>query len=137
MKQNPHLIRVLGVAVALAIGIPAWQSFAADAAKGEKDDPITEVMKKYHKAPKGTDPVCKRAIEGKATKEELQGLVDGYKAICGCKPPKGDTAAWVKKVTLLISTSEALQKGAPDAAAKYKEAVNCKACHSDHKPEKH
>lgn len=73
MKQNPHLIRVLGVAVALAIGIPAWQSFAADAAKGEKDDPITEVMKKYHKAPKGTDPVCKRAIEGKATKEELQG----------------------------------------------------------------
>ena len=28
-----------------------------------------------------------------------------------------------------------LQAGKPDSVAKYKEAVNCKACHSVHKPD--
>ena len=31
--------------------------------------------------------------------------------------------------------AEALQKGEADGAARYKEAVNCKACHSAHKPD--
>ena len=34
-----------------------------------------------------------------------------------------------------LAAAQNLQKGGPDAAAKYKEAVNCKACHSAHKPD--
>ena len=104
------------------------------AAKSDKAV-IETAMKKYHKAPKGTDPVCKRAQDGKATKEELHGLVECYKAMAAVKPPKGDDASWKDKTGKLLAAAQALQSGAPDGAAKYKEAVNCKACHSAHKPD--
>ena len=137
MKRYPHLIRVFGAVAALAITIPTLHLVAADSGQPEKDGPIAVVMQKYHKAPKGVDPVCKRAIEGKATQDELKHLVEAYKIMAKSKPPHGDDASWKEKTALLIATSEALLKGSPDAAAKFKEAVNCKACHSAHKPEKH
>ena len=46
----------------------AWQLHAADA----NNDVIKTVMKTYHKAPKGVDPVCKIASDGKATPEQLK-----------------------------------------------------------------
>ncbi len=104
-----------------------------NAAEGK--DPTKEFMKLYHKAPKGTDPVCKKAVDGKASKAELTQLVAGYKAMCSAKPPKGDDASWKEKTEKLLAAAQALQSGAPDGAAKYKEAVNCKACHSAHKPD--
>lgn len=121
----------VGIVGLLANGVLAWQLNAADS----KEDPIKEVMKKYHKAPKGTDPICKKAQDGLASKEELKGLVEGYKILAKEKAPKGDAASWKEKTTKLLAASEALQKGAPDAAAQYKEAVNCKACHTAHKPD--
>lgn len=108
----------------------AW----VQAAKGDKNV-IETAMKKYHKAPKGTDPVCKKAQDGKATKEELHGLVECYKAMANAKPSKGDLASWKEKCAKLITTSEALEQGKPGAAAEYKAAVNCKACHSAHRGE--
>lgn len=92
-------------------------------------------MKAFHKAPKGVDPVCKKAGDGKASAEELSKLVASYKTLISAKPPRGDEASWKAKTTALLAAAEGLKIGAPDAAAKYKEAVNCKACHSVHKPE--
>lgn len=99
------------------------------------DAVIKDAMKKYHKAPKGTDPVCKKVQTGAASAEELKGLIACYKAMCAAKPPQGDAASWKEKTTKLLAAAEGLQKGGPDAVAKYKEAVNCKACHSVHKGE--
>ena len=99
------------------------------------DEVISKVMKDFHKAPKGVDPVSKKAGDGKATKEELKKLVEGYKAMAKAKPAKGTDASWKEKMTKLVAASEGLEKGLPDAAAKFKEAVNCKACHSEHKPD--
>ena len=104
---------------------------AADA----NEEAIEKVMNTCHKAPKGVDPICKKAIEGKASPEEDKKLLAGYKVLAGTKPPKGDEAGWKEKTTKLLAAAEGLEKGGPDATAKYKEAVNCKACHSVHKPD--
>ena len=101
----------------------------------EESNPTKQFMKAFHKAPKGVDPVCKKAGAGMASADELTKLVAGYKAMCSAKPPKGDDASWKDKTGKLLAAAQALQSGAPDGAAKYKEAVNCKACHSAHKPD--
>ena len=104
-------------------------------AAGADKSPIKEVMKQCHKAPEGTDPLCKKASDGAASPEEIKKLVSGYKILAKAKPPKGDDASWKEKTSKLLAVTQALQKGAPDAVAQYKAAVNCKACHSVHKPE--
>ena len=104
------------------------------AAEG-KDEVIKQIMKVYHKAPKGVDPVCKRAADGKASPDELKKLVAAYKQMAAAKPPEGDADSWKEKTSKLLAAAQELEKGAPDAAAHYKEAVNCKACHSVHKPQ--
>jgi hypothetical protein len=129
--QKSSTFKLIGcLAGLLACSALVWQLNAADAGDATKD-----FMKKYHKAPKGTDPVCKKALDGKASAEELAALVAGYKAMCDAKAPKGDAASWKEKTTKLCSAAAALQKGEAGAAEKYKEAVNCKACHSAHKPD--
>ena len=92
-------------------------------------------MKTYHKAPKGVDPVCKKAQDGTATEKEIKELVAAYKKLTTTKPPQGDEAGWKKKTAALLGAAEGLEKHLPDAVAKYKDAVNCKACHSVYKPE--
>lgn len=131
MKQQIKIALVTTLAVVFASGAYVGSLHAADSG----EEVIKQVMKDYHKAPKGVDPVCKKASEGKATPEELKKLVAGYKAMLATKAPRGDQASWKEKTTKLYAAAQALQKGEADAAAKYKEAVNCKACHSVHKPE--
>lgn len=128
MIRKSHL-RTLSAGLVLACGL-SFTSVAAD-----HDKVIEQVMKDYHKAPKGVDPICKKAVDGTATPEELKKLIAGYKAMAKTKPPQGDAASWKEKNAKLVSTSEALLKGGADARASYKEAVNCKACHSAHKPD--
>ena len=106
---------------------------------GDADhEAIEKAMKDFHKAPKGVDPVCKKALQGTATKEEWKGLLDGYKAMAKVKnPPKGDAASWKEKTGKLLAAAQALHKAptSQEAAAAYKQAVDCKACHSAHKPD--
>jgi len=131
--MNKHIKLVIASAAIAAIASAPFllPVVAADA----KADPIEEVMNTYHKAPKGTDPVCKKATDGKASPEELKKLVAAYKTLATAKPPKGDDASWKEKTGKLLAATESLQKGETGAVAKYKDAVNCKACHSVHKPD--
>jgi hypothetical protein len=130
MKTLSKFTLVLTTAAALSVSV----LIAADAAKDNKDSPTKEFMAKYHKAPKGTDPVAKRATMGKATMEELKALAAGYHAMAKTKPPEGEIASWKEKTTKAAAAADALVKGEPDAAERYKQAVNCKACHDAHKP---
>ena len=131
MTNSLKLSLIACVATLIASSAIVRQIQAADG----KDDPIKQVMKIYHKAPKGVDPICKKASDGKASPTELKNLVAAYRSMAKAKPPKGDDASWKEKCARLLSAAEALAGGAPDGAAKYKEAVNCKACHSVHKPD--
>lgn len=93
----------------------------------------SEVMKALHK---GKDSIGKHISDGAGTKEEIKKLLEYYPSMLLNDPEKGDKAEWKKRVTALIAASKALDKGTPGALDLYKEAVNCKACHSAHKPDK-
>lgn len=129
--MHRKLIMLAGAALVAACAL--FSATSLKAADGNKA--TEEFMKKYHKAPKGTDPICKKAVGGMASAEELAGLLAGYQAMCGSKPPKGEVGPWQTKCKALIAAVKGLQ--AKDAAAgeAYKTAVNCKACHSEHKPD--
>ena len=127
--QKPHkLTFALVAAAALAV-----TGSLTSARAGDEKDVISDVMKTYHKAPKGTDPVCKKALDGKASAEELKKLVAAYKSLTDTKPPKGDLAGWKAKTTKLYEAAQSLEKGEAGASAKYKAAVDCKGCHSVYK----
>jgi hypothetical protein len=93
---------------------------------------IKEVMKALHK---GDDALCKKVVKGEGTHEDFMKLVEYYRSLPLNEPPKGDAASWKEKTTALLKSAQALHEGKPGAVEKYKAAVNCKACHSVHKPD--
>lgn len=98
------------------------------------DDCIKQNMKKYHKAPEGTDPMCKKVSNGAASDAELGELLKAYQAICGATPPQGEKTAWVEKCQTLIGAVKKIQAKDAAGVSDYKKAVNCKACHEVFKP---
>ncbi|MBM3829983.1 MAG: hypothetical protein FJ406_05535 [Verrucomicrobia bacterium] len=129
MKETTKTALRASAVLAVALGLCVTVLTAADA-----KNPIKDAMAKYHKAPKGTDPACKKAGAGQCSKEELAGMVAAYKAMCAAKPPQGDQKKWVQLCTDLVNATAALEKGEDGASDKYKKAVNCKACHDEFKP---
>ena len=112
----------------------------AATAEGEKtkdDEIISSVMKLCNKAPKGTPKLAEKVADGSASEEEVKKLIESYKTLKGTKPPKGEAAAWDKRIDALLVSVDALEKKEAGAGAKFKEANACKACHTDHKPEQH
>lgn len=132
MSQSHHRRQtVLTVAVATILAAFAVTSMVQGAEKKAKYT-ISEVMKAINK---GEDNVCKRVSQGKASKEDLAKLVEYYEALPHNKAPKGDQKAWEEKTAALVKAAKGVKEGHPEALAKFKEAVNCKACHSAHKPD--
>jgi hypothetical protein len=118
---------VLSTLLAGAVALP--RIWAADA---KPKYTIKEVMKATHK---GDDAVSKRVASGKGTKDDFVLLVEHYESLPLCTPTKGDKVDWDKKANALLKSAKALQAGEPDALAQYKQASNCKACHSLYKPD--
>ena len=87
-------------------------------------------MKTYHKP---DDALCKKVSGGTATDAELATLLKAYQDMCAATPPKGDKTAWVTKCQTLIGSVKKIQAKDATGIAAYKDAVNCKACHTDHK----
>jgi len=106
---------------------------ASLALAADEPNPIKDSMKYSHKAPKGEKKINEKIIEGAATDAEIAKTLELYKAIGDTKPPKGDAADFKAKVAKLVAATEEVVAKKPDAAMHYKEAVNCKACHSEHK----
>ena len=125
MKHRQRFAPALAAAVALGF-VAALAAGAADKAKPT----IKDVMKDYHK---GDDALCKKVAGGKASKDELKKIVEAYAALPDAKPPKGDEKEWKDRATKLLDAAKGVQAGKADALAKYKDAVNCKACHTAHK----
>ncbi len=124
MKSLPFILPALAFTAAIALG-----AFAADA----EFKPIEDAMKFAHKAPKGTPKVSDKIIDGSVSDEDLKKTLELYKAMADTKPPKGEAVAFKEKVAKLIGATENVVAKKEGAGAAYKEAVNCKACHSDHK----
>ncbi len=128
--NSKTLSLLAGAALAVALFSPVTFADSKD------EEIIKEVMKKYHKAPQGQDNVAKKAAMGKASAEEKKELVQAYEKMAKTHPPKGDEASWKEKNTKLVAAAKALQKGEANGVELFKEASNCKACHSAHRPER-
>lgn len=115
------------------LGSAALAAFSLVSLSAE-EDAIETFMKKYHKAPQGTDPVCKKACNGAASAAEVAELLAGYETIAALTPPKGEEASWKEKTGAVITSLKDLQASKENAAADLKKAMNCKGCHSVHKP---
>lgn len=115
----------------LAAVVTAFAASLAIAADGP--NPIKDAMKYAHKAPKGEKKLNEKIIEGTALDEDVKKSLDLYVLMIDAKPPKGEAADFKAKVTKLIAATEEVIAKKPEGVAHYKEAVNCKACHSEHK----
>jgi hypothetical protein len=93
---------------------------------------VKEVMKAVHK---GDDALARKVTKGEGTPDDYKKLVVYYIALPLNEAPKGDAASWKEKTTALLLAAQALEAGKPGALDQYKTAVNCKACHSVHKPD--
>ncbi len=87
------------------------------------------------KTPQGEKKICEKIVAGTATDAEVKTTLDAYKAMADSKPPRGDQEAFKEKVAKLTTATEEVAANNHGAADIYKAAVNCKACHTDFKPE--
>jgi hypothetical protein len=121
-------------AVILAVSFAGSAVFtcvqAADAKKAQYT--IKEVMKAVHK---GDDNIGKRVSKGVASKEDIDTMVKYYESLPLNDPPRGDKTEWTAKTKKLVAAAKEVKAGAPAALDHFKEAANCKACHTAHKPE--
>ena len=128
--QAPRSILKSTAAVALLCAL-AFTPLAIAQAKKPKYT-VKEVMQAVHK---GQDNIGKRAVQGAASKDDLEKMAEYYQSLPANEPPRGDMASWKEKTGKLLTASQALRAGKPGAADLYKNAANCKACHNEHKPE--
>jgi hypothetical protein len=108
--------------------IQALKEVKPAAAKSETS--ISDVMLALHK---GDDSLAVQAREGKVAQDDLKRMLASYQAIHGLTPPKGTLESWKLKTTALIDSTQGLIDDKDGAAGVYKTAVNCKACHSEHR----
>jgi hypothetical protein len=101
----------------------------------EEDSVIKDAMKFAHKAPKGEKKLSDKILDGTASDEDVKKALDLYKKMSDAKPPRGEQADFKKKVAKVIEATEQLVKKDPQGVAHYKAAIDCKACHSEHKPQ--
>ncbi len=125
-KRN-LLCACVALAIVAAASIPLLR-----AAEAKPKYTTKEVMKALHK---GQDNIAKHVSSGQGSKEEIDKLVEYYASLPLNEPPKGDKESWSAKSTALFKAAQELKAGKPNALAGYKQAVNCKACHSAHKPD--
>ena len=116
--------------------IPSAFIVAASLVFADEENPIKKAMQYAHKAPQGEKKIGDKIGEGTATEAEVKATLDAYKAMENCKPARGEQAAFKEKVAKLIGATEEVLAKKDGAAANYKAAVNCKACHSEHKNER-
>jgi hypothetical protein len=99
------------------------------------DEAISDAMKEYHKAPKGTDPVAKKAAKGEASSSEVKKLLKAYESMAKVEPPRGDAEAWKARLDTLIAATNDLKDEKDGSVEAFAKAGDCKGCHNEHKPE--
>lgn len=76
---------------------------------------------------------CEAANKKGASEADKKAFADLCESLAANKCPKGEEASWKAKTSALVAASKALVAGDKDAGKKVGAAVNCKACHDNHK----
>jgi len=129
MKSQSHRIFRNLFSAALLAGVAFLPLAVAETKKAKYT--VQEVMKAIHK---GEDNIGKRAVKGVASKEDITRLAEYYESLPLNDPPRGEMGSWKEKTGALVKAARALKAGEPGAVEVYKNAANCKACHTAHRP---
>jgi hypothetical protein len=84
---------------------------------------------------KGKTSIAARLSENMGTEADKMRMVYLTQQLALNQPPRGDLASWTQKTTALNLAAVALERNSPDALVTWKAAVDCKKCHSLHKPD--
>lgn len=135
-------MKVLRTLTSVAVGTTILAGFAGCSSSGFGSKPtkaVEQVMEAGFKgmdpALKGADTVAGRIGAGTATEADIQLMVDLTRQLTLNKPPKGELASWTEKTSALYAAAKGVAAHKPGALDAWKQAVNCKACHSAHRPE--
>ena len=106
---------------------------ADDKEKGKPKYNIEAIMVKAHKG--GEESLRNKVLAGKASKKELEQLVELYVELGKNTPPKGSKESWKKKTDAVIAAVKKV-KADPESKAALTtlgNATKCAACHDEHR----
>lgn len=126
MKSPTHTLLAVAVLAALAAGC------ASTASQSKPSLSIEQIMEDGFK---GKESLSARISKGQGNEADFKKMAFLTKELALNKAPKGDLASWTEKTKALQAAAESLAAGKPGALDGFKSAVNCKACHSVHKPD--
>ena len=116
----------------LAVSLATAAFAAGCATKPKPAQTIEQVMETGFK---GKESLCARVSKGEGNATDHKTMVDLTYQLTLNTPPKGDLKSWMEKTTALHAAAQSLAANQPGAMDAWKAAVNCKACHSLHKPD--
>lgn len=93
---------------------------------------IEEIMEEGFK---GKESLASRISKGQGNDADFALMANLTAQLKLNHAPRGDLKSWTEKTTALNLAAIDLVKGKAGAVVDFKSAVNCKACHSLHKPE--
>lgn len=120
---------ILTVAGAALLSAGIFSLHAADKPKLT----IKEIMEQGFK---GKESAAARVGKGEGTKDDFKLLASLTHDLPLNSPEMGDAKSFKTKATAVAAAAKALADGKAGAIDQWKEAANCKACHTDHKPDK-
>ena len=126
MRSLPSL-SLLSAAAAVAL-------IAAGCATSKPKPTITieDIMKEGFK---GTNSIAAHIGKNMATEGEKMRMVVLTQQLALNAPPKGDLADWTARTTQLNQAAVAVESNLPGSLESWRAAVDCKACHTAHKPD--
>ena len=120
--------------VAVVFGLVHAVVFAQETDQAKPKHAIKDVMREAHVGPEGGMSLLMRVVGGNASDEEKQQLLDLYISLAENEPPRGELKAFQDKTRPIIIAAAKVVVGREGAGAELRKAVNCAACHRDHKP---
>jgi hypothetical protein len=116
----------------LALSLATAALTAGCATKPKPSQSIEHIMEAGFK---GKESLSAKVSKGEASAAELASMVEFTYQLTLNTPSKGDLKSWAEKTTALHAAAKSLAANQPGALDAWKAAVNCKACHSVHKPD--
>jgi hypothetical protein len=103
---------------------------AASEAEAPKQMTIADIMRSIHE---GKSSKAVLAPQGKLSDDDLNQMLELYVLMAAMTPPQGDKAHFQSLTQTLIASTKGLLAKTPGADEEFKQAVDCRSCHSQHR----
>lgn len=121
--------KLTGLVVAISMTAGVAFAFGDDEGGGH----TTKEVMAAHKG--GANSLLSRVAGGEASAEEQIELLNLYVSLRENEAPRGDADSWHEKTDAILIAAAKVVAGREGAGDELKEATNCMACHSAHKPQ--